>query len=132
MAKSADDPCPKDIDKEFTTLFLVFDEEDGEEPGLMHSMNGYIFGNLQGYTAELDDTVRWHLIALGNEVDLHTAHWHGQTVLDHGKRTDVVELLPSSMNSVTMKPRSAGTWLFHCHVSDHIKAGMITRWTVNP
>ncbi|WP_460034869.1 multicopper oxidase domain-containing protein [Methylothermus subterraneus] len=23
-----------------------------------------------------------------------------------------------------------GTWLFHCHVSDPIEAGMITRWQV--
>jgi hypothetical protein len=23
-----------------------------------------------------------------------------------------------------------GTWLFHCHVNDHISAGMITRYRV--
>jgi len=23
-----------------------------------------------------------------------------------------------------------GTWLFHCHVNDHIRAGMLTRYTV--
>jgi hypothetical protein len=34
------------------------------------------------------------------------------------------------MVSVTMKAKNPGTWLYHCHVTDHITAGMITRWTV--
>lgn len=44
--------------------------------------------------------VRWHLVAMGSEVDLHTAHWHGKTVLYQRRRTDVIELLPASMKSV--------------------------------
>jgi FtsP/CotA-like multicopper oxidase with cupredoxin domain len=130
MEGSADDPSPRDMEREFTTLFMIFDEESGEEPGLKHALNGRIFGNLEGYEARLHERVRWHLVALGNEVDLHTAHWHGQTVLEHGRRTDVVELLPASMVSVTMRPRSPGTWLFHCHVADHMAAGMMTHWRV--
>ncbi len=130
MARSKVDPTPRDVDREFTTLFLIFDEEDGAESGLKHAMNGYIFGNLQGYEVRHGEQVRWHLVGLGNEADLHTAHWHGQTVLVHGRRTDVVELLPASMVSVTMVPKSVGTWLFHCHVEDHMEAGMTTRWRV--
>lgn len=130
MERSRWDPRPKDVDKSFTTLFMVFDEEDGEEGGLMHSMNGYIFGNGGDFVVNQEDRVRWHLIGMGTEVDLHTAHWHGQTVLDHGRRTDVVELLPNSMKSVTMIAKNQGTWLYHCHVTDHITAGMMTRWTV--
>ena len=132
MARGPDDPRPRDVDRAFTTLFLVFDEEDGAEGGLMHAMNGYIFGNLQGLEAVEGERVRWHLVALGSEVDLHTAHWHGETVLDHGRRTDVVELLPASMVSVDMVADNPGTWLYHCHVGDHITAGMKTRWTVKP
>jgi Putative multicopper oxidases len=132
LERSPADPRPRDVEQELTTLFFIFDEEDGEEPGLKHAMNGYIFGNLQGYEVHRNDRVRWHLVALGNEVDLHTAHWHGQTVLDHGRRTDVVELLPGSMVSVTMRARMPGDWLFHCHVADHMAAGMMTRWHVTP
>lgn len=128
--RSATNLTPKDVDKEFTTLFMVFNEEDGEEPGLKHAMNGFLWGNLQGYETRVGERVRWHLIGLGTEVDLHTAHWHGQTVLDHGRRTDVVELLPASMVSIDMRPRSPGTWLFHCHVADHMAAGMMTHWHV--
>jgi len=132
MTRGPDDPRPRDVDRSFSTLFMVFDEEDGAEGGLMHAMNGYIFGNLQGLEAVAGERVRWHLVALGSEVDLHTAHWHGETVLDHGRRTDVVELLPASMVSVDMIADNPGTWLYHCHVGDHITAGMKTRWTVTP
>ncbi len=154
MERSAQDPRPRDIDVAFTNLFMIFDEngrdavkkikgkqprhevgeyeEDIEEGNLKHAINGYIFANLKGLIAKYGDRVRWHLIGMGTEVDLHTAHWHGKTVLDHGRRTDVVELLPTSMNSVDMIADNPGTWLYHCHVTDHITAGMITRWTVLP
>jgi hephaestin len=31
-----------------------------------------------------------------------------------------------------MVPDDPGIWLFHCHVNDHITAGMITRYQVLP
>ena len=132
MARSKEDPRPKDVDESFTTLFMVFDEEDGEEGGLMHAMNGYVFGNLKGMEVNKGDKVRWHLVGMGTEVDIHTAHWHGETVLNGGRRTDVINLLPSTMVSVTMKADNVGEWLYHCHVTDHVTAGMITRWNVLP
>jgi len=134
LGRSMDDPRPRDVEQEFTTLFMVFDEEEGEEGGLMHSINGYIFGNLQGLTVNRGERVRWHLIGIGTEVDLHTVHWHGETVMEggwrFGRRTDVVELLPASMKTADMNADNPGTWLFHCHVADHITAGMMTRWEV--
>ena len=149
MERAANDPRPKDIDKAFTTLFLIFNEndrkivesgksaeydspEEAEEGNLKHAINGYIFGNLQGLEVEQGDRVRWYLIGLGTEVDMHTAHWHGQTVLNAGKRTDVVDLLPGSMVTVDMTAKTLGNWLYHCHVADHITAGMNTRWRVVP
>jgi hephaestin len=68
--------------------------------------------------------VRWYVIGMGTEVDLHTPHWHGNTVLINGMRTDVAELLPMSMIVADMVPDDIGTWLYHCHVNDHITAGM--------
>ena len=149
MERSEDDPRPKDVDKTFTTLFLIFDEngreidesglyegyesdEEAEEGNLKHAINGFIFGNLKGLEVNQGDRVRWYLVGLGTEVDMHTAHWHGQTVLNSGKRTDVVELLPGSMVTVDMIARTPGNWLYHCHVADHITAGMNTRWRVVP
>ena len=150
------DGSPKDIDREFVTLWTVFDEnashyleqnvnrftgrpdrvmlrlEDPEfkESNLMHSVNGYVYGNLAGLTMKRGERVRWYMMSIGTEVDLHTPHWHGQTVLLMGSRMDMVELLPGSMKTVDMAPDNPGTWLYHCHVNDHITAGMMALFTV--
>src|SRR5581483_1750616 len=42
------DGSPRDVDREFVMAFFIFNELNGEEPGLMHGINGYIFGNLRG------------------------------------------------------------------------------------
>ena len=132
MEISYSNPSPRDVDHEFISLFMIFNEENGEESGLKHAINGRIFGNLNGYETKIGERVRWHVAALGNEQDNHTVHWHGQTVLNQGHRTDVIEVLPASMVSVDMTPRSPGSWLLHCHVNDHMLAGMSTRWHVLP
>ena len=98
----------------------------------MHSINGYVYGNLPG-----PDDAHGRTRALvpdghGTEVDLHTPHWHGNTVTAMGMRTDVAELLPASMMTADMVPDDPGTWLFHCHVNDHIVAGMQAKFTVTP
>jgi len=159
MERSESNPQPKDVDVEFTAMFMVFDEngrpailspsaeghsdkhheqhetlsaEDEEEGNLMHAINGYVFGNLQGLETNKGQRLRWYLLGMGTEVDLHTAHWHGETVLENGRRTDVVALLPTEMKTVDMVADNVGEWLFHCHVTDHITAGMVTRWVVKP
>ena len=132
MEVSHSNPFPRDVDHEFISLFMIFNEKNGEESGLKHAINGRIFGNLNGYEVKIGDRVRWHVAALGNEQDNHTVHWHGQTVLNQGHRTDVIEVLPASMVSVDMTPRSLGSWLLHCHVNDHMLAGMSARWHVLP
>ena len=141
------DGTPKDVDREFIVNFTVMDENSSpwldtnilraEQPAtvnpddegfiesnLMHGINGFVYGNLPGLTMQKGERVRWYLMGMGTEVDLHTPHWHGNTVTAAGMRTDVVNLLPASMVVADMQPDAAGTWLFHCHVGDHIAAGM--------
>ena len=125
------DGSAKDVDREFITAFVIFNQAEGEEKGQMHSINGYIFGNLRGLEMIEGEKVRWYLLGMGNEVDLHTAHFHGTTVLYKQSRTDSIELLPGSMATVDMIADNPGTWMYHCHVADHIKAGMLTTYTVN-
>jgi FtsP/CotA-like multicopper oxidase with cupredoxin domain len=124
------DATPKDVDREFVTMFFIFNEDAGRERGLMHSINGFIFGNLPGLVAENGERVRWYLLGMGNEVDLHTPHWHGKTLRFNQRNTDVIELLPGSMATADMLADNPGTWLYHCHVADHIDAGMLAKWTV--
>jgi hypothetical protein len=94
------------------------------------TINGYIFGNLPVLHMKVGEHVRWYLLGLGGESGLHTPHWHGNVVLYEGHRTDVLELLPASMKVADMTPDSPGLWLFHCHVEDHMMAGMSARYEV--
>ena len=145
------DGSPIDVDREFVVNFSVMnenaslylddnmaglqsppspDDEEFNESNLMHSINGYVYGNLPGLTMRKGERVRWYVMAMGTEVDLHTPHWHGNTVVSGGMRTDVVSLLPATMLTADMQPDDVGTWLFHCHVNDHITAGMMAKYTV--
>jgi FtsP/CotA-like multicopper oxidase with cupredoxin domain len=130
------DGSPKDVNREFVTAFFIFNELEGEEPGLMHAINGYIFGNLKGLIMRRGETVRWYVMGMGNEVDLHSPHWHGKTVrtggASNGQRTDVVQLLPATMVTADMNADNVGEWMYHCHVSDHIDAGMYTSYQIKP
>lgn len=148
------DGTPKDVDREFVTLFMIFDEnlspyldaniqkfagkpdsvakdnEEFKESNKKHAINGLLYGNLSGLVMHRGDRVRWYVIGLGNENDIHTAHWHGNTVLHRGSRIDTVNVFPATTEVVDMRPDNVGTWLFHCHVTDHMDGGMMTRYTV--
>ncbi len=128
--KANPDGSPKDVDREFVASFMVFNEMGGKPAGLFYAINGFIFGNLPGLTMKQGDKVRWYLLGMGNEIDLHTPHWHGETVTEAGRNTDVIELLPGSMKTVDMLADNPGTWMFHCHVEDHMEAGMMAVYTI--
>jgi tetratricopeptide (TPR) repeat protein len=152
--KSKPDGSPYDVDREFITLFNIFDENQSWffdanlikafgstnavdrrdllfiESNMKHTINGYIFANMPPPTIVQGERVRWYLLGMGSEADLHTAHWHGNTVLERGHRTDVVELLPASMKVADMVADNPGTWMFHCHVNDHMREGMSARYIV--
>ncbi len=128
--KANPDGSPKGVDREFVASFMIFNQMAGAAAGMFYAINGYIFGNLPGLVMKQGDKVRWYLLGMGNEIDLHTPHWHGETVTYEGRHTDVVELLPGSMKTVDMVADNPGTWMFHCHVEDHMEAGMVAVYTI--
>jgi hephaestin len=161
---------PKDVDREFVCLFMLFDENqswyldhniqtytsdpkgvnklefapadpDGNLSTIgtgftvanaKFSLNGYIYGNMPLMTMKKGERVRWYLVTLGEQFSVHTPHWHGNVVLQDGKRTDVVELMQAQMLTVNMIPDDPGTWMFHCHIDDHMEAGMAALYKVDP
>jgi hypothetical protein len=129
--KARPDGSPKDIDEEFVASFVIFDELGGRLAGMFYSINGYVFGNLPGLVMKNGEKVRWYVMGMGNEQDLHTPHWHGKTLVDGLKRhLDVVQLLPGATDEVDMVADNPGTWLFHCHVADHMEGGMMAEFTI--
>ncbi|XP_070094393.1 ceruloplasmin isoform X3 [Equus przewalskii] len=144
---------------EFSLLFFVFDEneswylddniktysdhpekvkkddEEFIESNKMHAINGRLFGNLQGLTMHVGDEVNWYLMGMGNEIDLHSVHFHGhsfQYKLKGAYSSDVFDIFPGTYQTLEMFPATPGIWLLHCHVTDHIHAGMETTYTVLP
>jgi FtsP/CotA-like multicopper oxidase with cupredoxin domain len=97
----------------------------------MESMNGFIYGHLPGLTMRVGERVRWYIMASTN-FEPHSPHWHGNTVTIKKMRTDVAEILPMGMTVAEMEPDNPGIWLFHCHVSAHLMAGMQAVYTVEP
>jgi hephaestin len=81
---------------------------------------------------KVGERVRWYVATLGEGFNFHTPHWHGNTVLVGGQRTDVVAISPTQMITADMVADNPGTWLFHCHVSDHMEGGMVARYEVLP
>jgi len=96
------------------------------------SVNGYIFGNMPLMTMKVGERVRWYVATLGDFNNAHTPHWHGNTVLSAGQRTDVLVVTSAQMVTADMVPDAPGIWLYHCHISDHMLAGMVARYEVKP
>lgn len=143
--KAKPDGSPKDVDEEFVTLFMMFDQSPPPPMGTRRSqlqfvlpefefsaMNGFIFGNLQGLVMRQGDRVRWHTMAMGSETDIHTPHWHGNRVVQGGHTSDVRMLMPAMTDTVDLIASNVGSWMFQCHVSDHMDEGMMTYYTVLP
>lgn len=151
--KARADGSPRDVDREVFSLFMVMNEnespylranlrrfsappfpapedEEFEESNLKHSINGYLYGNSPVTSLRKGERVRWYVMSMGSEVDLHTPHWHGNSAVIGGMRSDVASLLPAEMVTADMVPDRPGIWLFHCHVADHITAGMQERYQV--
>ncbi len=96
------------------------------------TINGFIHGSmpLSELTIKRGERVRWYLMSSTNDFDVHAPHWHGNTVIIAGMRTDVAALNFMGMETANMLPDNVGIWLLHCHVSFHNSAGMAVRYRV--
>ena len=94
------------------------------------SINGYLYGNMplidyeEGRSRAL---VRDHTRRL-QQCPHAALAWQYDHVA--GQRTDVLNIMAAQMITADMVPDAAGIWLLHCHISDHMLAGMIGRYEV--
>jgi len=164
------DASPKDVDREFATLFMIIDENTShylqqniaaniQDPKSVNkldmapadlegnldlagsgfaaanykaSINGYIFGNLPMPTMKKGEHVRWYVMAMGGQVNYHTPHWHGNVVTLDKHHTDIFSILPAQFLTADMVPDRVGTWMFHCHIDEHMEMGMMAMYQVLP
>ena len=96
------------------------------------SINGYVFGNLPMPTMKRGEHVRWYVMTMGGQANYHTPHWHGNVVTLDKHHTDIFSILPAQFVTADMVPDRVGTWMFHCHISEHMEAGMMAMYQVLP
>jgi hypothetical protein len=94
------------------------------------SINGYMYGNLPMPVMKRGEHVRWYVMTMGGQVNLHTPHWHGNVVTVDKHHTDIFSILPAQFVTADMVPDKVGTWMFHCHVDEHMEAGMMAMYQV--
>ncbi|KAL4239418.1 hephaestin-like 1 [Mactra antiquata] len=142
------------VEKEFALLFLAFDEnrswylqrniqdncpnadtttDDFIESNKYDSINALIYNNVEGLVANVGENIAWYVMGLGENEDIHTVHFHGQTYSYRTGQTlegDVLEVFPGTYETVEMFASNPGTWLIHCHVGQHTRDGMIATYTI--
>jgi len=145
-----------DVDKEFVLLFAVMDENkswlldqniqrfctdpDGAmtkktdggfvKSNKMYSINGRVFGNLQGLDMCLGDKISWHLYGIGTDTDVHAAYFHGQTFTIDKHLKSISTLLAATFVTGTMTAVNPGTWLLNCMVTSNYDGGMYALFNV--
>ena len=104
-------------DREFQVVFSPF--------GRFQTINGRAFvGNSPVFKAKVGDLVQWNVMAMGS--DHHTFHVHGHRWLAPGRiPRDTQNVGPAESFRIRWREDAPGTWLYHCHVEDHMERGMI-------
>ncbi|XP_031508888.1 hephaestin-like protein 1 isoform X1 [Papio anubis] len=97
---------------------------------LFPALNGYLFGNFPEPDMCVGESVSWHLFGMGNEIDIHSIYFYGNTFISRGHRTDVINLFPATFLTTEMIAENPGKWMITCQVSDHLQAGMLGQYNV--
>jgi FtsP/CotA-like multicopper oxidase with cupredoxin domain len=119
------------VDREF--CLVMHDLYQDDIPGLSQDFdcfNGYAYlGNTPTFRAKVGERVRWRIAALGKE--FHAFHIHGHRWIYNGRYDDTVMLGPATTATFEYVEDTPGTWLYHCHVTDHMAGGMVGRYIVH-
>ncbi|KAF7464647.1 hypothetical protein GHT09_006339 [Marmota monax] len=138
-----------DVDREFVIMFTLVDENQSwyldeniqhfctkpssvdkddavfQRSNKMHALNGYLFGNFPEPEMCVGESVSWHLFGMGNEIDIHSIYFYGNTFISRGHRTDTVNLFPATFLTTEMIVKNPGKWMITCQVSDHLQGPVI-------
>jgi FtsP/CotA-like multicopper oxidase with cupredoxin domain len=110
-------------DREFQVVFTPF--------GKFMSINGRAFvGNTPVFRSTVGQLVQWDVMGMGSEH--HTFHVHGHRWLTPGGvPRDTQNVGPAESFRLRWREEDPGTWLYHCHVEDHMMRGMIGIYRVS-
>lgn len=119
-----DDKTPQ-VDKEIILCYHDLYQDD--VPSLSQDydcFNGYSYlGNTPTFHVKKGQRIRWRVMALGKE--FHVFHLHGHRWLFNGRYDDSMVFGPAVTLTFDYIEDNPGTWLYHCHVTDHMMGGMM-------
>ena len=98
---------------------------DFEETNRKHSVNGYLYCNMPPINATRGSTVRFVLLSLGSEGDLHGPVFEGQLARTKAGAVATAELMPAVTRVVDVTATGRGTWKVYCATQSHLQAGMV-------
>jgi manganese oxidase len=123
---------PGGVENEIVTILWVGDEgasplwtgrKVGDEAPHIHGINGFVYCSLESLHMQVGKRTRWYAGGVGNEVDIHSLHIHGNVATTpSGQHGDSFNILPYTSIALDFVPDNPGTWLVHCHISKHFKS----------
>uniref|UniRef100_A0A8C5VFG6 Coagulation factor VIII n=2 Tax=Microcebus murinus TaxID=30608 RepID=A0A8C5VFG6_MICMU len=141
--------------QEFALFFTIFDETKSwyftenterncrapcnmEDPTFkdnyrFHAINGYVMDTLPGLVMAQDQRIRWYLLSMGSNENIHSIHFSGHVFTVRKKeeyKMAVYNLYPGVFETVEMLPSKAGIWRVECLIGKHLNAGMSTLFLV--
>jgi FtsP/CotA-like multicopper oxidase with cupredoxin domain len=103
-------------DREFVVVF--------NPQGDFETINERSFlGNTPIFRSTVGQLIQWDVMAMGSEH--HTFHVHGHRWLAGRTPRDTQTVGPAESFRIRWREEDPGTWLYHCHVEDHMMRGMI-------
>uniref|UniRef100_A0A8D2D841 Coagulation factor VIII n=1 Tax=Sciurus vulgaris TaxID=55149 RepID=A0A8D2D841_SCIVU len=143
--------------QEFALFFTIFDETKSwyflenmerncrapcniqmEDPAFkenhrFHAINGYVMDTLPGLVMAQDQRIRWYLLSMGSNENIHSIHFSGHVFTVRKKeeyKMAVYNLYPGVFGTVEMLPSKPGIWRIECLIGEHLHAGMSTLFLV--
>jgi FtsP/CotA-like multicopper oxidase with cupredoxin domain len=99
--------------------------------GKLMTIDGRAYvGNTPVFRAKVGELVQWDVMAMGS--DFHTFHVHGHRWAVPGAVSrDTQTVGPAESFRIRWREDAPGTWLYHCHVEEHMMKGMIGIYRVS-
>jgi hypothetical protein len=73
------------------------------------SLNGYQYANMPMPVMDRGEHVRRYFLTIGEGLNFHTSHWHGNSIVSNGNRVDVLNVAPAQSLTADMIPDNPGS-----------------------
>lgn len=141
------DIAPKDVSREFVLFMGILDQNkspyldiniaqfasapetvfkrdhDFKESNRMHSINGYVYCNLEGLEMVYGRKARYYVFSLGADDAMVSPNWAGHATVVNGERQATPLVQPGQGVVADIRHQNKGLWLLADQTAAHARAG---------